>query len=88
MEYREKRTNFPNLIGRLFQREPVAAAVATPSPSPSSFPFPRPAPTQGGSYEQHVRHLMDMGFTKNQAEWALRANNYNVQRAATYLLGN
>jgi hypothetical protein len=47
-------------------------------------------PGSGGQSlsEEDIETLIGMGFTKSQAEGALRMNSYSVERAADYLLNN
>ncbi|CAF1081758.1 unnamed protein product [Adineta ricciae] len=75
--------------------------VATPTPAPAAPQQQptRPAPASGTtpaasqdsflsaeSREKALRELTDMGFDRAQAELALRASFYHVERAAEYLI--
>lgn len=74
--------------------------VAAPAPSAApQQPSAQPAPSASGApaasqdsflsaeaREKALRELTDMGFERGQAELALRASFYHVERAADYLL--
>lgn len=79
------------------QNRAAAASPQAPTPAPQQQP-PRstpaenpPAATQDTflspeAREKALRELTDMGFDRTQAEIALRASFYHVERAAEYLI--
>ena len=83
-----------------FSAQTRTPTVATPTPTPQQQPTrPTPAPASGNtpaasqdsflsaeSREKALRELTDMGFDRAQAELALRASFYHVERAAEYLI--
>ncbi|CAF1058962.1 unnamed protein product [Rotaria magnacalcarata] len=90
-------TNLPSNVSSSVSPQNLPAAAAPPAPS--SVPQqPRPTPTDNPAAasqdtflsaearEKALRELTDMGFDRGQAELALRASFYHVERAAEYLI--
>jgi UV excision repair protein RAD23 len=61
------------------QPRPTPATGNTPAASQDSFLSPE-------AREKALTELTDMGFERTQAELALRASFYHVERAAEYLI--
>lgn len=70
---------------------PQSAAAAAPAPAARSQPsavlsLPADSFLSTENREKALRELTEMGFERTQAEAALRASFYNVERAAEYLI--
>jgi C-terminal domain on Strawberry notch homologue/P-loop containing NTP hydrolase pore-1/UBA/TS-N domain len=69
--------------------EPSTSVAAAVSNAGGEGPLPPSRPCSAGSLSRkNIESLIAMGFTKSQAEGALRMNKGSVERAADYLLSN